>query len=90
MGIVIAGLTVTTMEPFCIAVTETVLVCLAQNAVLLWRYQSATSQSFITTDISSRRRERSFHIDETPNFHSDAGDHPDFSKEVAILIHLAS
>lgn len=70
------------MEPFTIALTESILVCLAQNAVLLWRYQSATSQNAIPTDIASRRRERAFHIDETPNFLPDANDQSEYNREV--------
>jgi hypothetical protein len=69
------GLSITTLEPFTIALTESILVCLAENGVLLWRYQSATSQNLIPINDASnlsRRRERVFHIDETPNFQSES------------------
>lgn len=60
-----------TIEPFAIALTQSVLCCLAPNAVLLWKYQLATSQSMVVSDIGSKRRERTFHIDENPKFQVD-------------------
>lgn len=60
-----------TIEPFTIALTQSVLACLAPNAVLLWKYQLATSQSMVVSDIGSKRRERTFHIDENPKFQVD-------------------
>jgi len=76
------------MEPFTICVTETVLVCLATNAVLLWKYQSATSQSRLVSEYGSKRREKMFHIDETPKVTT--SDHTmegvDFAREVIIAI----
>lgn len=74
------GLSIMTIEPFTIALTQSVLVCLAHNAVLLWKYQLATSQSMVVSDIGSSRRERTFHIDENPKYQVENNDFND--KEV--------
>ncbi|CAL8109802.1 unnamed protein product [Orchesella dallaii] len=66
VGAPVDGLSIMTIEPFAISLTQSVLVCLAPNAVLLWKYQLATSQSLVVSDMSSKRRERTFHIDENP------------------------
>jgi len=57
------------------ALTDGVLVLLAPNSVLVWRFQSATAHSVanLSSELTARRRERIFHVDDAPKFVPETG-----------------
>ena len=76
-----------TIDPFMINLTESVVVCLASNAILMWRYQSPSNQR-IGAELVTRKRERTFHIDESPSLIGDSTDEAVLKEVFELLSHI--
>ncbi|CAG7833859.1 unnamed protein product [Allacma fusca] len=84
VGAPVDSLSIVTIDPFMINLTDSVLVCVAANAVLIWRFQSSSTQR-IGTDLVTRKRERTFHIDESPSIIGDSVEESTFKEPVDYL-----
>ena len=64
------------IDPFMINLTNSVLVCIAPNGIMLWRFESNNTDESHSiphgADLVARRRIRTFHIDESPSIIGDS------------------